>query len=542
MAIFRPKRQSPRVVGETRYLTEESHPGNAWAFFIALVGGGFFVWMAKTYSDNAWVPASIAVLVVFLLVAYYALNRDDAREEEGDNVYYLGLLFTLLSLIFALIEIFGTGTSRLVTSEDIRTLLENFGIALTSTVAGICGRVLVQNVQVPTFFRRRSTEQGPGSSGDLFFDSTATMYDQSTNTAGTPIYPAGSPGSGSSRLPAGAVPAVPSANASASELQEFNRQLLSRIARDLEQGASALARFHLIVRRHASDVDESLRQHSETLRQESVAFRDTLQKNATEFAEELQKMSQASIASLTLSFDALAGKSQEVQNQTQASQDRYLEGVQAQLKSFHDSVAASSETILEAIKANSDLSSQQFRTTMETLMPALSRLNGEIGNFASSLSATNIANEQFSTNVRDLSTSTSKFTAELHAMNNDIKQMHSGFDTLSRMLETVQKMDERMGVSNDMEESAKIIESMGEALSSIVNETQKISAQTANATEVFDRFLNKVGATQSATIYAAEALQQLADNAVLQTEALKNEKKTPTRGRRWYMPWRRSKS
>ncbi len=29
------------------------------------------------------------------------LNDEDAPEEEGDNVYYLGLLFTLLSLMFS---------------------------------------------------------------------------------------------------------------------------------------------------------------------------------------------------------------------------------------------------------------------------------------------------------------------------------------------------------------------------------------------------------------------------------------------------------
>ena len=89
----------------------------------------------------------VAAGVVLALTIYYVLNDEDAPEEEGDNVYYLGLLFTLISLMFTLVELFGADTYAVRNAEKIRALLENFGIALTSTVVGIAGRVLVQNWQ-----------------------------------------------------------------------------------------------------------------------------------------------------------------------------------------------------------------------------------------------------------------------------------------------------------------------------------------------------------------------------------------------------------
>ena len=120
---------------------------NALWFFVALLGGGIAVWWTKSAIPNAWFAAMVAAGVVLALMIYYLLNDEDAREEEGDNVYYLGLLFTLISLMFALVELFGADTDAVRNAEKIRALLENFGIALTSTVVGIAGRVALQNWQ-----------------------------------------------------------------------------------------------------------------------------------------------------------------------------------------------------------------------------------------------------------------------------------------------------------------------------------------------------------------------------------------------------------
>ena len=120
---------------------------NALWFFVAFLGGGAGVWWTKSAFANAWFAAMVAAGVVLALMIYYVLNEEDAPEEEGDNVYYLGLLFTLVSLMFSLVELFGADTDAVRSAENIRDLLKNFGIALTSTVVGIAGRIAVQNWQ-----------------------------------------------------------------------------------------------------------------------------------------------------------------------------------------------------------------------------------------------------------------------------------------------------------------------------------------------------------------------------------------------------------
>ena len=120
---------------------------NAFWFFVAFLVGGAAVWWTKLAVTNAWFAAMVAAGVVFALMIYYLLNDEDAPEQEGDNVYYLGLLFTLISLMFALLDLFGSDAIAIPNAEKIRALLENFGIALTSTVVGIAGRVVLHNWQ-----------------------------------------------------------------------------------------------------------------------------------------------------------------------------------------------------------------------------------------------------------------------------------------------------------------------------------------------------------------------------------------------------------
>ena len=257
---------------------------NALWFFVALLGGGTGVWWAKsTRSANAWFAAMVAAGVVLALTIYYMLNDEDAPEEEGDNVYYLGLLFTLVSLMFSLVELFGADTDAVRSAENIRDLLKNFGIALTSTVVGIAGRIAVQNWQ------------RTGSAGRPEFAEDAV------------------------------VPALPPAGATSRDFERFNRHLLGRIARDLTQGANALARFHRIVRSHASDSEDYLRNHSESLKRESAAFKDTLQRNAETFAQELKSQAENTLDAVGGSLSAAAKQAEALLDRLQSAHDGYLD-------------------------------------------------------------------------------------------------------------------------------------------------------------------------------------------------------------------------
>ena len=114
-----------------------SHPAaGPLAFSAFLAAGCLYIVTAKLWGIGAgWVTGVpvmlMAAYAATLLLAPSARLRDD---QAGDNVYYMGFLYTLTSLGVSLYQ-FGDADSG-------TAIVRNFGIAVASTIAGVAGRVL----------------------------------------------------------------------------------------------------------------------------------------------------------------------------------------------------------------------------------------------------------------------------------------------------------------------------------------------------------------------------------------------------------------
>ena len=102
------------------------------------------------FPDPHWLGASCAAaaavaIITALAVYYYGYHVPEDMERAGDNLYYLGFLFTLVSLIYALIHLFILEDRNTPLDERTYILIGNFGIALLSTVAGILGRLILHD-------------------------------------------------------------------------------------------------------------------------------------------------------------------------------------------------------------------------------------------------------------------------------------------------------------------------------------------------------------------------------------------------------------
>ena len=115
-----------------------------WAF---LTGTALIVGIRLVFPTlgGAIVAAVAAVAIVsWLGFHYYTTGKVKQRSHAGDDLYYLGLLLTLVSLIYALVSLFILPDVGDVQAR-VDALIGNFGIALFSTVAGILGRILLQD-------------------------------------------------------------------------------------------------------------------------------------------------------------------------------------------------------------------------------------------------------------------------------------------------------------------------------------------------------------------------------------------------------------
>ena len=123
--------------------------GALWALLTAFSAGTAAIVCIRLLWPDAMgaMFAAVAAIAVIFWLGWYSYRHRDTRDlnRVGDDLYYLGLLFTLVSLIYVLVWLF-----ILNPDEDLEqrtyTLIGNFGIGLLSTVAGIFGRILAQSL------------------------------------------------------------------------------------------------------------------------------------------------------------------------------------------------------------------------------------------------------------------------------------------------------------------------------------------------------------------------------------------------------------
>jgi archaellum component FlaC len=125
-------------------------------FMLASFGGGTAIITTRIIGSEdplfKYFAILIAVGVIISYTAYILFSKDRSSislDRAGDNAYYLGLIFTLISLGYSLWKLAGIsvtgadgGTDQ--SAERVLGLLPDFGLALASTIVGIFCRVFVQ--------------------------------------------------------------------------------------------------------------------------------------------------------------------------------------------------------------------------------------------------------------------------------------------------------------------------------------------------------------------------------------------------------------
>ncbi|MBY3425508.1 hypothetical protein HFN86_35965 [Rhizobium laguerreae] len=110
-------------------------------FALTTIGGMVFIWTAKLWG---WPTAVVTVVPLLLMATYFLASLLLAgfrllNEQAGDNLYYMGFLFTLSSL--------GVSLYLFAGETSIDTIVRNFGIAVTSTIAGVTLRILFNQMR-----------------------------------------------------------------------------------------------------------------------------------------------------------------------------------------------------------------------------------------------------------------------------------------------------------------------------------------------------------------------------------------------------------
>jgi hypothetical protein len=113
---------------------------------VAVLAGIALYVVLKEIGIAQWIiTASVVLVMLCYAAAVTRIPRLRVRlDQAGDNAYYLGLLFTLASMAFALYD---SGSPN-EDGPETRVIVANFGIALASTITGIFLRVLLHQMRI----------------------------------------------------------------------------------------------------------------------------------------------------------------------------------------------------------------------------------------------------------------------------------------------------------------------------------------------------------------------------------------------------------
>lgn len=106
-----------------------------WGFMV-FAGAGFagIVASKSLGIETVWVAiGAVLLMVIYALVIGRAGTGRLRADQAGDNCYYLGLIYTLASLSYAIFTFDPDGTAT--------TVVQGFGIALATTIVGLILRV-----------------------------------------------------------------------------------------------------------------------------------------------------------------------------------------------------------------------------------------------------------------------------------------------------------------------------------------------------------------------------------------------------------------
>jgi len=116
-----------------------------YGFLFFATAGSIAILIAKFFEVPTWLIASGAG-VVMLGYAVMVQKKGSAKlrsDQAGDNCYYLGLVYTLTSLAFAIFTFDPADTAT--------TIVQGFGIALATTIFGLILRVFFAQTRVDLY-------------------------------------------------------------------------------------------------------------------------------------------------------------------------------------------------------------------------------------------------------------------------------------------------------------------------------------------------------------------------------------------------------
>lgn len=226
-----------------------------YGFMFFALAGSLAILAAKYVVLETWIVAvgAITFMVVYALLVNMRGTGKLRSDQAGDNCYYLGLIFTLTSLAYAIFNFDPEDTAT--------TIVQGFGIALATTIVGLVLRVFFSQSRVDLYeIEETARLELSEAAGQLRAELSQIALEFKEFGFGLQQSVKEMRDEASESITNTAEKSIETVRALASEVSE----LLSKQASDLAESASVLAK-------KTGSVSRSLEKHSASIDQLSEA-------------------------------------------------------------------------------------------------------------------------------------------------------------------------------------------------------------------------------------------------------------------------------
>jgi hypothetical protein len=111
------------------------------AFGVTTAVGVFYIIVAKSAGLSSLMVTTVpvALMLGYALMILFLKGLRLRSDQTGDNFYYMGFIFTLVSL--------GVSLYQYSSGGSVDEIIRNFGVAIASTISGIVLRILFNQVR-----------------------------------------------------------------------------------------------------------------------------------------------------------------------------------------------------------------------------------------------------------------------------------------------------------------------------------------------------------------------------------------------------------
>lgn len=356
------------------------------AFILFAIIGGGAVAVSKYYLWPVWVVVGTPVVVLVLYVALaLSLPRLELRRDQvGDNAYYLGFLFTLISLTVTLIQYSSN-------SED-DFIVSNFGVALAATVVGIFLRSVLSQMRKDIVGVEREMH--------------ATLRDASM------------------RL-----------RSQISMASESFGSLHRQMAQVTEESVVAIAASHKAL---ADGLNEIVEEQARALNEQIQQSSDAIGQRTDNMCEELEKTTQALVESVKAEQSALTNAAKAAKNAISKFEfiqvdTSALEGIEDSVRNFSGSISSKLNEVAKASSQDVEYLSRVSKTIGETANAAESSLEQRLA----------LADQQASL-MRAISERMQNIETSLASRGADIANLDSQTQVIEQIVARLQKIEEQL--------------------------------------------------------------------------------------------------